>query len=134
MPMPLLVGRVQVGKVLLVDRLGTSQALSMKAGGIFLSVSRSRLAGEFLSVANTGWEGCKTLSNPGNSGTFFSSAGFDVWCVFGMLVELVVWGLPSSSSSERIMPQKTSSSVKKRYHPHLPLTLECSLLKDVACP
>ena len=45
MPMPLLVGRVQAGKVLLVDGLGTSQALSVKAGGIFLSISTSGLAG-----------------------------------------------------------------------------------------
>ena len=42
--MPLLVGRVQVEKVLLVDGLETSQVLSMKAGGIFLLVLRSRLA------------------------------------------------------------------------------------------
>ena len=45
MPMPLLVGRVQVEKVLLVDGLETSQVSSMKGGGIFLSVSRSGLAG-----------------------------------------------------------------------------------------
>ena len=38
MPMPLLVGRVQAEKVLLADGLETSQVLSMKAGGIFLSV------------------------------------------------------------------------------------------------
>ena len=44
-PMSLLVGRVQVEKVLLVDRSETSQVSSMKAGGIFLSVSRSGLAG-----------------------------------------------------------------------------------------
>ena len=42
--MPLLVGRVQAEKALLVDRSATSQVLSFKAGGIFLSVSRSRLA------------------------------------------------------------------------------------------
>ena len=45
MPMPLLVGRVQVEKVLLVDGSETSHVSSMKAGGIFLSVSRSGLAG-----------------------------------------------------------------------------------------
>ena len=43
--MPLLVGRAQVEKALLVDGSETSQVLSVKAGGIFLSVSRSRLAG-----------------------------------------------------------------------------------------
>ena len=44
-PMPLLVGKVQVEKVLLVDGLGSSQVSSMKAGRIFLLVSRSDLAG-----------------------------------------------------------------------------------------
>ena len=44
-PMPLLVERVQAEEVLLVDGLGTSQVSSVKAGGIFLLVSRSGLAG-----------------------------------------------------------------------------------------
>ena len=43
--MPLLVGRVQAEKVLLVDGLETSQVSSVKVGGIFLLVLRSGLAG-----------------------------------------------------------------------------------------
>ena len=41
MLMPLLVGRAQAEKALSVDKLETSQVLSVKAGRIFLSVSRS---------------------------------------------------------------------------------------------
>ena len=45
MLMPLLVGRAQAEKALLVDGSETSQVLPMKAGRIFLLVSRFGLAG-----------------------------------------------------------------------------------------
>ena len=57
MPMLLLVGMVQVEKVLLVNGPETSQVSSVKAGGIFLLVLRSGLAGgspQWQSLAGVG--------------------------------------------------------------------------------
>ena len=55
MLMPLVVGKDQAEKVLLVGRLETSQASFMKADGIFLWVLRSRSA----------WESPKQLPQAG---------------------------------------------------------------------
>ena len=68
-------------------------------------------------VAYTSWEWCKTLSHPGNSGTFFSSAGFDVW--------VCLWDVSGAGGLGTTLffflgedyTQKTSSSIKEGYHP-----------------
>ena len=53
---PLVLGKAQVEKVLLVSGLETSQALFTKADGIFLSVSRCVLAWESpCSYHGPGW-------------------------------------------------------------------------------
>ena len=111
MPMPLL-----VGKVLLVDRLETSQGSSVKAGGIFLLVSRSGLGWGVSLVVITGWDGCNTLSHPTNIRVLSLGCSSSTGGIFGTLVGEGVVELFSSSTSGMATPQKTSSSVKVRYH------------------
>ena len=67
-------------------------------------------------VATTGWDGCSTFSHPINFGALSSGAGSSAWCNLGMSVAERVFGLSSSSFLGRATPQKTSSSVKERYH------------------
>ena len=77
-------------------------------------------------VATTGQDGCSTFSHPKNFGAFSSRAGSGAWCALGTYVEKRVCGLSSSSSSGRATPQKTSSSVKERYH--FTSSLSCNTL------
>ena len=96
--MLLLVGRAQAEKVLLVDGLETSQVSSMKADRIFLSVSRSGLAGGSSPAVTMGWGGCSTLSQPTNFGVLSLGCSFNTGGVFGASVEEEVVELFSSST------------------------------------
>ena len=66
-------------------------------------------------VATTGWDGCNTFSHPRNFGALPSGTGSGAQCALNKSVVQRVCGL-SSSSLGRATPQKTSSSVKERYH------------------
>ena len=67
-------------------------------------------------VVITGWDGCSTLSHPTNFGVLSLGCGSGTGGVFGMLVGEEVVEFFSSSASGMATPQKTSSSVKVRYH------------------
>ena len=66
-------------------------------------------------VATTGQEGCITFSHPKNSGALPSRAGSGTQCALDTSAAQRVCRLPSSLSG-RATPQKTSSSMKERYH------------------
>ena len=66
-------------------------------------------------AATNGWDGCSTFSHPRNFGALSSGAGSGAQCASGMSVVKGVCRL-SSSFLGRATPQKTSSSVKERYH------------------
>ena len=67
-------------------------------------------------AATTGQDGCSTFSHPINLGALSSRAGSSAQCNLGMSAVERVFGLFSFSFSGRATPQKTSSSVKERYH------------------
>ena len=66
-------------------------------------------------AATTGQDGCGTFSHPKNFGHLLSGVGSSTQGTSGTLAERV-FGLSSSSFLGRTTPQKTSSSVKERYH------------------
>ena len=104
MLMPLVVGKAQAEKVLSVGRPETSQASFMKADGIFLLVSRSGSA----------WESPQWLPQAG-----VDVAPYPILQILGFFPWVVVLtGGDSGTSfaSGMVTPQKTSSSVKGRYH------------------
>ena len=67
-------------------------------------------------MVTTGWDRCNTFSHPTNFGALPSSTGSGTQCASEKSVVPGVCRLSSSSSSGRATPQKTSSSVKERYH------------------
>ena len=67
-------------------------------------------------AAITGQDGCSTLSHPANFGVLSLGCSFSTGGAFGMSARVEVVELFSSSTSGMATPQKTSSSVKVRYH------------------
>ena len=67
-------------------------------------------------TVTTGQGGNSTLSHPMNFGVLSVGCSFDTGGVFGTLAKEEVVELFSSSASGTATPQKTSSSVKVRYH------------------
>ena len=67
-------------------------------------------------VAITGQEGCNTLSHPANFGVLSLGGSSGTGDIFGMSVGEEVVKLFSSSALGMATPQKTSSSVKVKYH------------------
>ena len=115
MPMPLLVGRVQAEKVLLVDGLETSQVLSVKAGGIFLLVLGSGLSGGSPWLQPLARMGVALYPSHELWGSFLGLQFQHRGCLWNVSREEVV-ELFTSSASGMATPWKTSSSLKVRYH------------------
>ena len=112
--MLLLVERVQAEKVLLVDGSETSQVSSVKAGRIFLLVSRSGLAGGSFWWQSLARMGVAFNPIPQTLGFFPLGCGSSTGGIFGTSAGEEVVELFSTSGMAT--PQKTSSSVKVRYH------------------
>ena len=87
-----------------------------RAGSIPPSALGSWLVRGMSPAATTGWDGCNTFSHPTNFGALPSSTGSGTQCALEKSVAPGVCRLSSSSSSGRATPQKTSLSVKERYH------------------
>ena len=86
MLMPLLVGRVQVEKVLLVDGIGDLTGVFHESWQD-LPLSLKVWVGWGVSlVVFTGQDGCSTLSHPMNFGVLFLGCGSSTGGIFGMLV------------------------------------------------
>ena len=67
-------------------------------------------------VATTGWYGCNTLSQPKNFGVLSFGASSSKRGALGVSTREGVIGLFSSSFLGMATPQKTSSSVRDKYH------------------